>query len=84
MDLVERSLDEIKIKCLPKLSDMYILYNTEVPRGSDTPLYLRKEQKINDRLQDKINVLKNQTNSNEGSRPPLQSNISKDQLNKSK
>ena len=37
---------------------MYFLSYSEVSRGSDTPLYLRKEQKINDRLQDKLNVLK--------------------------
>ena len=39
---------------------MYFSSYTEVSRGSETPLYVRKEQKINDRLQDKINILKSQ------------------------
>ena len=48
---------------------MYLLPNTEISRKIDTPLYVKKEQKINDRLQDKINILKSQTNSQEISRP---------------
>ena len=56
---------------------MYFLSYSEVSRGSDTPLYLRKEQKINDRLQDKINLLKNQTQMQEPVRPPLQPTSSK-------
>ena len=63
---------------------MYFSSYTEVPRGSDTPLYVRKEQKINDRLQDKINILKNQAQMQEPSRPPLQPTQSKDQLNRAK
>jgi hypothetical protein len=39
--------------------------NTEVPRVSETPLYVKKEQRINDRLHDKINVLKAQAHSQE-------------------
>lgn len=39
---------------------MYFSSYAEVSRGSETPLYVRKEQKINDRLQDKINILKSQ------------------------
>jgi hypothetical protein len=39
---------------------LYILANTEVPRNADTPIYLKKEQRINDRLQDKISILKSQ------------------------
>lgn len=63
MDLAKISLDKIKIKRALKLYHMYFLPNTEVPRSIDTPLYVKKEQKINDRLQDKINILKSQTNS---------------------
>jgi hypothetical protein len=57
---------------------MYYSPNTEVSRSSDTPLYARKEQKINDRLQDKINILKSQV---QESRIPLQASdarLSKD------
>jgi hypothetical protein len=61
MDRIKISLDAIKIKSTPKLPHMYFPPNTEVPRSIDTPLYVRKEQKINDRLQDKINILKTQT-----------------------
>ena len=57
---------------------MYFPPNTEVPRSSDTPLYVRKEQKINDRLQDKINILKSQTQNQEAPRIPLQPQINKD------
>jgi len=39
--------------------------NTEVPRVSETPLYVKKEQRINDRLHDKINILKAQAHSQE-------------------
>ena len=51
---------------------MYIWPNTEVPSSRYTPLYLKKEQKINDRLQDKINILKTQTNNQGTSRIQLQ------------
>ncbi len=44
---------------------MYSKSNTEVSRSSETPLYLKKEQRINDRLQDKINILKSQAQSQE-------------------
>ena len=63
---------------------MYLFCNSEVSRGSDTPLYVRKEQKINDRLQDKINILKNQAQMQEPIRPPLQPSNTKEQLNRSK
>lgn len=54
--------------------------NTEVPRTADTPLYLKKEQKINDRLHDKINVLKSQASfQQDPPRQPLQP-AAKDQL----
>lgn len=57
---------------------MYFSPNTEVPRSVDTPLYLKKEQKINDRLQDKINILKSQTNSQDLGRPVPQQQVNKD------
>lgn len=60
MDGAERGMDAIKVKSSSKLPHMYISPNTEVPRSSDTPLYVKKEQKINDRLHEKINVLKSQ------------------------
>lgn len=60
MDRAEGSLDAIEGKFTPELCHMYISPNTEVPRSSDTPLYVKKEQKINDRLHEKINVLKSQ------------------------
>ena len=63
---------------------MYLFCNSEVSRGSDTPLYVRKEQKINDRLQDKINILKNQAQMQEPTRQPLQPSHTKEQLNRSK
>lgn len=44
---------------------MYFRSNTEVSRSADTPLYLKKEQRINDRLQDKITILKAQAQSQE-------------------
>lgn len=47
---------------------MYICPNTEVPRSAITPLYVKKEQKISDRLQDKINILKTQTNNQDTTR----------------
>lgn len=78
MDWTEVSLDALKIKFTPKLPHMYFPPNTEVPRSSDTPLYVRKEQKINDRLQDKINILKSQTQNQEAPRIPLQPQINKD------
>ena len=60
---------------------MYSFPNTEVPRTADTPLYLKKEQKINDRLHDKINVLKSQASfNNDQPKQPLQSASSKDNL----
>lgn len=42
---------------------MYIFSYTEVPRSSETPLYVKKDQRINDRLHDKINILKSQAQS---------------------
>lgn len=42
---------------------MYSLSYTEVPRSSETPLYVKKDQRINDRLHDKINILKSQAQS---------------------
>ena len=81
-------MDERKVKFKPesksKLHNMYFSSNSEVSRGSDTPLYVRKEQKINDRLQDKINILKNQAQMQDQNRPPLQQTNSKEQLNRSK
>lgn len=59
---------------------MYLKFNTEVSRSSETPLYVKKEQKINDRLQDKINILKTQAHLQE-TRQPLHA---KDTLNRSK
>jgi len=57
---------------------MYIWPNTEVPSSRYTPSYLKKEQKINDRLQDKINILKTQTNNQGTSRIQLQYQLGKD------
>lgn len=57
---------------------MYIFPNTEVPRSVNTPLYVKKEQKINDRLQDKINILKTQTNNQDTSRIQSQQQLAKD------
>lgn len=84
MDRAQGSLDAIEVESTPELCHMYISPNTEVPRSSDTPLYVKKEQKINDRLHEKINVLKTQAGLHDPTRPPLQSNSSKDQLNRSK
>lgn len=54
---------------------MYCLSNTEVPRGADTPLYLKKEQRINDRLQDKISILKAQAHSQDALKQPPQTQV---------
>lgn len=63
---------------------MYIISYAEVSRSTDTPLYLRKEQKINDRLHEKINILKTQTQQQEPTRAPLQTTHSKDYINRPK
>lgn len=59
---------------------MYCLSNTEVSRGADTPLYLKKEQRINDRLQDKISILKAQAHSQDTLKqhPPPTQVVNKD------
>lgn len=49
---------------------MYFPSHTEVPRSADTPLYLKKEQRINDRLQDKITILKAQAHSQDTLKQP--------------
>jgi hypothetical protein len=56
---------------------MYSISNTEVSRSSETPLYLKKEQRINDRLQDKINILKSQAQSQENMKQVSQVNEQK-------
>jgi hypothetical protein len=56
---------------------MYSISNTEVSRSSETPLYLKKEQRINDRLQDKINILKSQAQSQENIKQVSQVNEQK-------
>lgn len=56
---------------------MYSISNTEVSRSSETPLYLKKEQRINDRLQDKINILKSQAQSQENMKQISQVNEQK-------
>ena len=84
MDRTERGLDQGKIKSESELLNMYYLSYSEVSRTVDTPLYLRKEQKINDRLHDKINILKTQTQLQDQGRTPLQSTHSKDYLNRAK
>ena len=62
MDITQGIVDQRKIKfeSESQLHHMYFWSYAEVSRGSETPLYVRKEQKINDRLQDKINILKSQ------------------------
>ena len=84
MDITERGMDEGEIKLESKLPNMYYLSYSEISRTVDTPLYLRKEQKISDRLHEKINILKTQTQLQDQSRAPLQSALSKDYLNKPK
>ena len=84
MDRTQVSLDTRKGKYEPELFHMYFMPYAEISRSVDIPLYLRKEQKINDRLHDKINILKNQTQLQEPARTPLLSTHSKDYLNRPK
>jgi hypothetical protein len=77
MDEFEVGLDSLEGKFASKRLHMYTTPNTEISRSADTPLYLKKEQKINDRLQDKINILKAQAQVQEPPRQPLQSSNSK-------
>jgi hypothetical protein len=56
----------------------YCPSDTEVSRGADTPLYLKKEQRINDRLQDKISILKAQAHSQDTIKPPQPQLVNKD------
>jgi galactose-1-phosphate uridylyltransferase len=57
---------------------MYYPSNTEISRSADTPLYLKKEQRINDRLQDKITILKAQAQSQESIKPQPHLIVAKD------
>ena len=80
VDGTQGSVDALEGEHPSKLLNMYLLPNTEVSRSSETPLYVKKDQKINDRLQEKINILKTQTHLQD-MRSPFQS---RDALNRPK
>jgi hypothetical protein len=76
MELAPLILDEREVKP-QQPANMYSISYTEVSRSTETPLYLKKEQRINDRLQDKINILKSQAQSQENMKQISQINDQK-------
>ena len=71
MERIAVVLDEGEGEFEHESADRYQPSDTEVSRTADTPLYLKKEQRINDRLHDKISILKAQTQSQDAIKPPL-------------